>query len=1015
MPVSSKTQKAEAKYNVTTEFPHLGLHSAAATGNIGLVKYALSHGQPINSVLDGVLPLHAACSGGNELVVKLLIESGADVNAPRCTIFPVSLLSQEHVFGERALQFYYRERNACVSGTGILLPRKYSSEKSRITSAPIVGSSGSTPLHFAAANGHTAVVLTLLQHGARADRADKHGVTPEMVARQNGWIGCADAILNWIANKDRDLRERETLLGSIPLDEPDVDPRTGGERHGSFSACDSSEFTSMRKRLHVKHSIDNAMNLFKTSGHATPSSTHEPSSPAMDALGQESPGTPDSYDSPLPPRRPSLSHATEDTISLHSRRSPFSSNVSSKARRPSSAGTGAESSRGGPRKLGSKYSLLHLFKKPSTDALSVESQSQSRDTNGAHGTAPSSNAASPLSASPSPASFIEAPDSPRRTRQRMVSDAEQTEVHASGSPPTRPGFLQAKGHARSTSSGQQIPGVGAASAQRAQRIDSSSSYTLASTASPRMRNISPSPGRGVEGFDDDEVMEEDEDEEYGQPIPSRMGLMPVVRTEGLRPRGQSQTSQLSPSPNYDRESADARVSVDFPFSIHQPPPVDDEPASPTHQPGDMSPPPPIGDGRMRGDSLSSATFSVGSTTGTSTSGGVPTTPALVQTILPGPAIASPGLAPQEIEFPAGGEEALSQGKDKDKAVTSLHGLGLTVSGASTPSRRMRIPLNMDIRAISSHAQAEALVQQTHQSILELEHVSVDDPKSASLPLSARGREGGAGIRNSIGMERRASESASLGLGLGGEEGPWERPYGVKTRSASATMDREAATAGMRMRRGVERNLSLESGTIAAPASIRSSKSSSSSGRTNVRRPHTSGGMPSDDAALGSLITQGNHHHRSHSAAPPTIDIEASTPISPATLLSELSATPVQTYNSHQRSATLTVDKPPLPPSLPPPIVRSRTPDPESDTSRDNNGAELCRVLTAPPQETFNDLLPDAAKDGDRPRRIARANKLAKMGFVGPGESAAGGVKTKSHTQRLGGGFRSLMQTLKGKS
>ena len=70
-----------------TKVPHLGLHAAAATGNIGLAKYALSHGQPINSVIDGVLPLHAACSGGNDMVVRLLIDNGADVNAPRYFFF----------------------------------------------------------------------------------------------------------------------------------------------------------------------------------------------------------------------------------------------------------------------------------------------------------------------------------------------------------------------------------------------------------------------------------------------------------------------------------------------------------------------------------------------------------------------------------------------------------------------------------------------------------------------------------------------------------------------------------------------------------------------------------------------------------------------------------------------------------------------------------------------------------------------------------------------------------------
>lgn len=63
--------------------PNLGLHNAAASGNIGLVKFALENGQPANSNLNGILPLHAACSGGSEQSVRMLIFHGADVNAPR--------------------------------------------------------------------------------------------------------------------------------------------------------------------------------------------------------------------------------------------------------------------------------------------------------------------------------------------------------------------------------------------------------------------------------------------------------------------------------------------------------------------------------------------------------------------------------------------------------------------------------------------------------------------------------------------------------------------------------------------------------------------------------------------------------------------------------------------------------------------------------------------------------------------------------------------------------------------
>lgn len=83
MHTKSSVQRFETKHNVVTDYPNLGLHSSAAHGNAGGVRYALQHGQPVNSVLNGLLPIHAAASSGNADIVAMLIDHGADVNAPR--------------------------------------------------------------------------------------------------------------------------------------------------------------------------------------------------------------------------------------------------------------------------------------------------------------------------------------------------------------------------------------------------------------------------------------------------------------------------------------------------------------------------------------------------------------------------------------------------------------------------------------------------------------------------------------------------------------------------------------------------------------------------------------------------------------------------------------------------------------------------------------------------------------------------------------------------------------------
>ena len=298
------------------------------------------------------------------------------------------------------------------------LPRKYSSDRHRDTSAPIVGSSGATPLHFAAANGHEHVVLTLLLHGALPDRPDKHNVTPEMLARQNGWTRCAELLRKWTLEKDRDLRERATLA-------PELEASSRNE-------CD---FRPFDKKLKVKRSIDNALNMIRpalptppSSGQICEDASYATSSPPMhgSASLDSSPDTSSAQE--FPPRRPSLphifdaaphayghSHSQSSSTQQHpgksSGRPSFSS---SSSRRPRSAGTDAEASSvtasasasSTPGRLRGKISLLHMFKKSAGDSAAsspgAPTTPESRDSFSGSGYASSSSLVTSASASPAP-------------------------------------------------------------------------------------------------------------------------------------------------------------------------------------------------------------------------------------------------------------------------------------------------------------------------------------------------------------------------------------------------------------------------------------------------------------------------------------------------------------------------------------------------------------------------------------------------------------------------------------
>ncbi|CAB4394230.1 unnamed protein product [Rhizophagus irregularis] len=163
---------------ISTDHNNLGLHSGAAAGNLGLVKFALDHGQPIDSVLNGVLPIHVACINDHVSVVQYLIERGADVNAPR-------------------------------------LSHKYNgTEKGRSTDQT-VGTTGSTALHFAAANGCTQTVELLLKNGAIVDVTDKYGSSPLSVAMAKNHADVVELLKTFgaiqAAEKQKLLQDDSTL------------------------------------------------------------------------------------------------------------------------------------------------------------------------------------------------------------------------------------------------------------------------------------------------------------------------------------------------------------------------------------------------------------------------------------------------------------------------------------------------------------------------------------------------------------------------------------------------------------------------------------------------------------------------------------------------------------------------------------------------------------------------------------------------------------------------------------
>ena len=183
--------------------------NASITGNLERIR-SLVEPSPslVNCYYDYQTPLHLAVVYGHEDVVEYLLERGADVTVENYP-FHDSLLTSAHDRQNEALaelitvairkrfRHYAPGPHAIlndVANGNLIEVRSWLSTASE--ECNVCAEDGNTPLHVAAKHLNIEMAKLLLDHGADANSANKHGFKPVHVAlyrnnywyhRQDGW------------------------------------------------------------------------------------------------------------------------------------------------------------------------------------------------------------------------------------------------------------------------------------------------------------------------------------------------------------------------------------------------------------------------------------------------------------------------------------------------------------------------------------------------------------------------------------------------------------------------------------------------------------------------------------------------------------------------------------------------------------------------------------------------------------------------------------------------------------
>jgi len=144
---------------------------------------------------DGYNALHACSRNGFDDIAKLILEAYGGQQHQQYV---------DTTTDEGTTPLHFAAQNGHTECVAALLDAKADANKS--------DDSGYTPLHVAAQEGHTECVAALLAANVDANRSTKSGTTPLYYAAQNGHTECVEALLAAKADADESDNKRQTPL-----------------------------------------------------------------------------------------------------------------------------------------------------------------------------------------------------------------------------------------------------------------------------------------------------------------------------------------------------------------------------------------------------------------------------------------------------------------------------------------------------------------------------------------------------------------------------------------------------------------------------------------------------------------------------------------------------------------------------------------------------------------------------------------------------------------------------------